>query len=233
MRKEKRKSSNFSVSPSVSQDAQPRFEIIECYSNLTIFNLFSFINMIKLSLLALIAHSTLTGAIPTSNNHTRLVPVADYSFSCDSNGNSKVSCSPSSLLGDLVNLESTRCNFVTNGVSSVTTLKSNATVAALRQHFMNVSATGVTFKVWATPSVNHDLTKSRPILTIGGYHYQDDDDGYNQCRNTEFYMGIRGNLLEIRYYENDFRLTCRILLVRQKNIYNNKLIQIVVTMTQE
>jgi hypothetical protein len=165
-----------------------------------------------------------------ANANNRTSPVVDYRFSCGSDGNSKIDSH--SLLGDLVGVNLTHCNYVNHGVSSNTVVESNSTIAAMRDEFLETNASGLAVELWITPTVGHDSSVPRPILTIGGLRYQDDDDDYYICRNTELYLGLRANLLEIRYVDNDPRLSCRILLVRQQPLRNNELVQIVLTLNQ-
>jgi hypothetical protein len=187
--------------------------------------------MIKLSLLAFIIHSALARDTETMNTRTQQGPVVAYHFSCDSNGISQLNAS-SSLIGDIDGLDSTVCNPVTNGISSTTPLQSNSTVADLRQHFLDGNASGMVLEVWATPITSHDLSKSRPIFTIGGDPYHEDGDE-GDCRNVQLYLGIRGDLLEIRYVSSDLDQPCQILFVRQQPIANKTLVQIVVAFSQE
>lgn len=136
-----------------------------------------------------------------------------------------------SLLGDLIGVNSTDCHYENNGVSSNSIVESNTTIAPLRNHFLETNASGLAVELWITPTVGHG-TVSRPILAIGGLHYQDEEDDYYACRNTELYLGMRGDLLEIRYVDNDPRMSCRVLLVRQQPLRNENLTQIMLTLYQ-
>jgi hypothetical protein len=174
--------------------------------------------------------TSLLAAAVGANATNRTSPIVDYRFSCGSDGNSRIDSHSS--LGDLVGINSTRCNYVTNGVSSNTVVESNSTIAAMRNEFLETNASGLAVELWITPTVERASSVPRPILTIGGLHYQDDYDDYNACRNEELYIGLRANLLEIRYVDNDPRLSCRILMVRQQPLRNNELVQIVLTLNQ-
>ena len=147
-------------------------------------------------------------------------PVLDYHFSCDSNGNSKVNSSSSLLpFGHLVGLESTNCTVA--GISSASILESNSTIANLRQHFMDMNATGFVVEAWITPLIdNGDLSIRTPFITIG--------EAKDECH--EFYMGHRGDLLEICHQKSDF--SCRCLLLRQHPLIDQQLVQIVVNLNQ-
>jgi hypothetical protein len=187
---------------------------------------------IKMKLFLLISSLCLlaAGAIPNEDPS----PVVDYRFSCDVKGRPQVDSSGSSFLGDLVGLNSTHCNYVNNGVSSSTIAESNSTIALMRQYFLATNASGLAVELWITPAVGHDLSVWNPILMIGDNHYQDDDDAddYDDCRNTVLSLGIRGNLLEIRYVNNDPQQPCQTLLVRQQPLGNNELVQILLTLNQ-
>jgi len=65
-------------------------------------------------------------------------------------------------------------------------------------------------------------------LTIASDNYQVDD--IFECHLTALAIGLRGDLVEIRYVDNDPYKSCRILLVRQRPLNNDKLSQIVLTL---
>ena len=159
-------------------------------------------------------------------------PLVDYRFSCDSGGQPQVYSE--SLMADLFDfdLSLAKCDFDHHGVSSTKMIKSDLPIVGLRGEFLETDATGFALELWITPIVDNNFGLSKPIITIGGYHYQDDDDDYNFCRNMEVYIGLRGNLLEIKYVDNDLRKSCRTLLVRQQALENEKLVQVVLALNQ-
>eukprot|EP00980_Cylindrotheca_fusiformis_P011791 scaffold2816_cov121-Cylindrotheca_fusiformis.AAC.7 len=182
--------------------------------------------------LCLLLFALLAPAVTSSLDGTIVSPIVDYSFSCGSDGQSKVQ-SHSSLLDSLVGVNSTRCNYVSNGVaSSNTIIESSSTIATMRNHFLKTNAPGLVVELWITPTAISSRTIPRPIFTIGGQHKENDDDDYDKvygCYNEELYVGMRGDLLEVRYVDNDPRLSCRVLMVRQQPL-NNELTQVVLAL---
>eukprot|EP00980_Cylindrotheca_fusiformis_P008797 scaffold1869_cov122-Cylindrotheca_fusiformis.AAC.59 len=151
--------------------------------------------------------------------------VVDYRFSCNmEDGRPLVDSSQSSFLEDLVGLNSTICEYASNGVSSNSVVESDSSIALLQQHFAATKASGLTLEVWITPKVRpDDLSIWNPILQIGT---TDDKDS---CQGTDLALGLRGDLLEIRHAHHDPGQPCQTFLVRQKPLPNNKLVQIVFT----
>lgn len=159
-------------------------------------------------------------------------PLVDYRFSCNSGGQPQVYSD--SIMADLFDfdLSLAKCDFDHQGVSSTNMIESKLPIVGLRGEFLETNATGFALELWITPIVDNDFGVSKPIFSIGGHHFRDDDDDYNFCRNMELYLGLRGNLLEIKYVDNDVRNSCRTLLVRQQAVENEKLVQVVLALNQ-
>lgn len=162
-------------------------------------------------------------------------PLVDYRFSCNEDGRPNVDSSRSSFLGDLVGINSTRCDYANNGVFSHTLVKSTSQIALMRQFFLATNASGLALEVWITPTVtDDDLSVWFPILVIGDNHSQEDNnDDFDACQNNDLTLGLRGDLLEIRFASNDPQQPCQTLLVRQKPLVNKELVQIVLTFNEE
>mmetsp|Transcript_635 Transcript_635/g.1101 ORF Transcript_635/g.1101 Transcript_635/m.1101 type:complete len:685 (+) Transcript_635:258-2312(+) len=170
-------------------------------------------------------------------------PVFDYRFSCDVVGLPQIhdEASSQSIVGeDWVGLDlSTHCHYDHNGVSSQHLLESERSIATLRQWFLATNATGFSLEVWMTPNVQDNLSIAIPIVAIGGDHSAADQGSYdedgkfdsNECHDTAFYVGLRSNLLEVRYVDNDADRSCRVLLVNQRPLKNDEVVQIVLTMS--
>lgn len=156
-------------------------------------------------------------------------PLVTYDFSCDSSGNPEVYTK--SVVGDLfgLNVSMARCDFGNNGITSTEMIASRWSISRLREAFMETNATGFSIELWITPIVNHDFAVSQPIFTISGDNF-DDDDGYNVCRNTEISIGVRGNHFEIKYVDNDEWQSCRTLFVRQEELKDNELVQVILSL---
>jgi hypothetical protein len=157
---------------------------------------------------------------------TTSMPLVNYRFGCNSNGAAQVNSDP--WLGSLIpSDEPLGCHFSNNGVTSATLMESNATVALLREEFLQTNATGLVLEAWMTPTSEDDTDLSKSILSIGGRHEKAEG-----CQGMELYLGQRGNLLEIRYSDNDAAQTCRILLVKQQPMIPNELLQVVLVLNQ-
>lgn len=155
-------------------------------------------------------------------------PVVEYSFSCGPNGKTNVNTS-SPVLGDLSGIESAHCNPLDNGISSNYLLQSSLTVATMRQSFLQSNATGLAVELWIKPRISKHLSHSfQPIVAVASDYYQAND--IFECHLTAFAIGLRGDLVEIRYVDNDPYKSCRILLVRQRPLSNDELSQIILTL---
>jgi len=159
-------------------------------------------------------------------------PVVDYRFACGANGKARISTSHS-MLGDLRGLDSVHCNPLDNGITSGAMLESNLTIKTMRQAFLRSNATGLATEIWIKPgaTIESRFASFSPIMTIATDQYRDDDDFF-ECQNMALTIGLRGNLLEIRYVDNDPYESCRVLLVRQRPLNNGEMSQIVLTLNQ-
>jgi hypothetical protein len=179
---------------------------------------------------------------------TNPTPLVHYRFGCDAHGDPTILSDASfleTLVGTSTSTSTTTCQLANNAVTSTNIMESNQTIAALRDEFMATNATGLVLEVWMTPVADEaaeDASLSKPILTIGRGQTassSDDDDSHDDdeigigCPGFELYMGQRGNLLEIRYSDNDPADSCRILLVRQQELVANQRLQVVLAINNE
>ncbi|CAJ1966997.1 unnamed protein product [Cylindrotheca closterium] len=177
-----------------------------------------------------------------NQGENQVYPVFDYRFSCDVVGLPRIhdEASSQSIVGeDWIGLDlSTHCHYDHNGVSSQHLLESENSIATLRQWFLATNATGFSLEVWMTPTVRDNLSVAVPILAIGGDHSVADQSSYdedgnfdsNECHDTTLYVGLRSNLVEVRYVDNDSEQSCRVLLVDKRPLENDEPVQIALTM---
>ncbi|CAJ1957020.1 unnamed protein product [Cylindrotheca closterium] len=158
---------------------------------------------------------------------SRGMPVIEYSFPCGANGKADIKSS-NLTLGNLQGIEMAHCNPLDNGISSKTMLESTS-IAPMRRAFLQSNATGLALELWIKPKIQKPPTPSfRPIVTIASDQHQVDD--IFECHLTDLAIGLRGDLLEFRYVDNDPYQSCRILLVRDRPLYNDETTQIVMTL---
>lgn len=165
----------------------------------------------------------------------QISPVFDYRFSCDMLGRPKIQDVASSqpILGEVwtgFDL-STHCNYDHNGVTSKNLLQSEKSIVTLRQWFWGSNATGYSLELWMTPNLQMDLAVPVPVLAIGSHDENSRVSG-KECDHTELYVGLRSNVLEIRYLDNDPKQSCRVLLVENRPLKNDELVQIVMTVNK-
>lgn len=195
---------------------------------------------------AVVSFSLLAGGADADQHQ----PLVDYRFSCNVLGLATVrdvaqSPKGSSLLGadGAFDLSSAHCHRGRDGgVTSQTSLRSETSIAPLRERFLATNATALSLELWMTPTVREGLSSPVPILVIGRDHSGEDRGSRDEargalldateCRDTELYVGLRSNLLEIRYADNDPDRSCRFLLMDQQDLPNDELVQVVLSMTR-
>ena len=153
-------------------------------------------------------------------------PAIKYSFSCGPNGKAIVHVS-NATLGDLNGIDLAHCNPLDIGISSETLLESSLNIATMRQAFLQSNATSLAVELWIKPTI-HSSHSFQPIVTIASDYYRGVD--IFECHLEALAIGLRGNLVEIRYVDDDPYKSCRILLVRQRPLSEDELSQIVLTM---
>jgi len=108
-------------------------------------------------------------------------------------------------------------------------LESSSSITTMRRAFLQSNATGLALELWIKPTIQKDSSPSfQPIVIIASDQHQVDD--IFECQLTALAIGLRGDLLEIRYVDNDPYQSCRILLVRDRPLNNDETTQIVVTL---
>lgn len=172
----------------------------------------------------LTAQSRRLGMIPIQPTR----PLIEYSFACGPNGKADVGES-NSTLGNLYGIESAHCNPLDDGISSQNMLESSSSIATMRQAFLQSNATGLAVELWIKPTIHMEPNPTfQPIVTISTDQFQVDD--IFECQLTALAIGLRGDLLEIRYVDNDPYQSCRILLVRNRPLNDDETLQIVLTL---
>jgi hypothetical protein len=173
---------------------------------------------------------------------TTTTPIARLDLWCDhGNDVSQIlqASSDNSLLGPLEsqNPELAQCDPQRNGIialSPFALLETKSTIASLRGHFLEKSATGLTVEAWITPASysNDEASQSMPILTIGRHEEEVNTPDLVGCSGYELFLAQRGDLLEISYADNDPVQSCRILLVRPRPLVANELLQVTLVLSQ-
>jgi hypothetical protein len=169
-----------------------------------------------------------------------LHPLLTYRFGCNNDQQPFVAIDNdnNASLGSLQGLDQASCLYSSNGVRSATRFESTATISSLRDEFFQRNATGIVLEVWINPSTlsTGDDAESIPIFVIGNDNAMSEDaetTTNSGCPGVEVFLGIRGDVLEVQYSDDDEAESCRILVVRQQPLEINHLTQVVVSLSDD